>query len=154
MPIVRVLAESKISDDLSQSYGYENVARYSIPGTFISVVCKESFEKGDVLDVEPLEGQPYLVAEKIDEEASGVPFLVPLSTNVPLHQDSEYEFEATQGSDLVIVRRSEHPKSPLVSYLLMVASRGPLFKVKGRETETKTEILWSVDVGKELDIYG
>ena len=150
--LVRVLAPSKISEDLSQSYGYEHVARYSIPGSFISVVSKDSFDKGDVLEVEPIEGSPFLVAEKFEE--SGVGFLVPLSTNVPLRRDSEYEFEITEGSDIVLIRRSEHPKSPLVSYLLMTCSRGPTFKVKGKEVNTGHEILWQVDINRELEEYG
>ena len=151
---VKILAGSRISDDLSQSYGYEHVARYSIPGTFIAVVCKDAFEKGDVLDVEPLAGQPYLVAEKTEPEDSEVPFLVPLSTNVPLSRDAEYEFEITKGSEIVMTRRSEHPKSPLVSYLLMTVSRAPQYKVRGKEIDSQTEILWSVDVSRELEEWG
>ena len=155
--LMRILANSEISESLEESYGLDYVAKYSIPGNSIAVASRDPFKKGDVLDLEVVHGHPILMgglAHEADTDRTGIGFLVPLSTNIPLHIDSDYKFEVSRGVDLLLAERSVHKKSPLVSYLLAIRSIGPDFKIRGIDETTGSEIAWFVSLVDELERYG
>ena len=82
--LMRILANSEISESLEESYGLDYVAKYSIPGNSIAVASRDPFKKGDVLDLEVVHGHPILMgglAHEADTNRTGIGFLVPLSTN-------------------------------------------------------------------------
>ena len=155
--LMRILTDSELSESMEDSYGLDYVARYTIPGNCITVASKDPFKKGDVMDLDVVDGLPILMGSVLSPESApkhGVGFLVPLSTNIPLSADAEYEFEASKGVDILLCRRSIHKRSPLVSYLMMTKAIGPDYRVRGIETNTGDEIVWFVSLIREHEIYG
>ena len=151
--LVRVLSNSVESESLDESYGMDYISTYTTSSSKVSIVSKDPFTRGDCLELEQVSDSPLFIGEKVKVPMETVGFLIPIFTNVPLHPDVDYEFNASKGSDIILVDRSVHKTTPLASYIVLARSRTEEFQVRGRDKTFGDEIIWYIDLSKELEKY-
>ena len=151
--LARILSNSVESESLDESYGMDYISTYTTSSSRVSIVSRDPFVRGDCLELEQVSNSPLFIGEKMEVPPETVGFLVPIITNVPLHPDVEYDFNASKGSDIVLVDRSVHQTTPLASYIILVRSKSEEFQVRGKDKTFGDEIIWYVDLSKELEKY-
>lgn len=141
-------------DNLDNSFGLPYAYKYWTLDDKIMFVGYDPWSRGDLMEIDETTDPCILMLQHVkktdDSMRERIGLILPVSTNVPLSPEVDYQFEHRPGTMQILARQRVGVSS--VSYSLALLVFAERCVLRGRDKTHGDEIEWKINLGNEFKL--